>query len=906
MLTLAGPTFAQSLTPAFTYQGQLKNAGSPASGPHVMTFQLHDALSGGGPIGAALVFDGLSGNPPPVQVNDGLFTVSLDFGAAAFNGQRRWLEITVAGTPLSPRQELTAAPYALRAGQNWALNGDAGTTPGTHFLGTSDNQPLELRVNGQRALRLEPRVNSPNVIGGHSGNTVFAGVVGATIGGGGATLGNANQVSDMFGTVGGGSSNQAGNSSGTVDDRPHATVAGGLGNAAEGSYSTVGGGADNTASGEVSIVGGGAFNIASGYASSVGGGTSNAASGLGATVPGGDLNAAAGDFSFAAGRRAKANHQGSFVWGDSTNADFASTATNQFLIRASGGVGIGTNTPNPTFGLHIESQGHGIYVKTPVTTATLNAISAECAATNGSGVSGRASSPTGTNYGVFGSSASNNGGRGVFGWATSTTGTSYGVYGRTDSPDGYAGYFSGGRNYFGGNVGIGTTDPSSRLHVQTATTGRAIFASNSGVGGTGVFGEATAASGTTYGLHGVSSSTSGRGVFGEATAATGTTYGVCGESSSTTGRGLFGSATAATGSTNGVRGESSSTTGRGVFGWANAATGITYGVRGDSDSTSGRGVYGFVGAATGTTHGVFGESASSDGRGVLGVGNFGVYGQSAGTSGRGVFGEATATTGTNYGGRFHAAGTTARGVFSQASSTTGVNFGGVFESLSTEGRGVYGAAVPTTGVTYGVYGVNNSANASAYAVWAQGRSGASGTKSFRIDHPADPENKYLLHYSTESPEVLNAYSGTIALDAAGQAIVELPSYFTRINKDPRYTLTAVGAPMPNLHVAEEIDDAALAAGADAAPGTAAPFCWFRIAGGKPWARVSWRVEAVRNDRWVRERGAPVEVEKEGIEKGTYQHPEFYGQPAEKGMNYEATRQRREADPSDAASAPAAE
>ena len=55
------------------------------------------------------------------------------------------------------------------------------------------------------------------------------------------------------------------------------------------------------------------------------------------------------------------------------------------------------------------------------------------------------------------------------------------------------------------------------------------------------------------------------------------------------------------------------------------------------------------------------------------------------------------------------------------------------------------------------------------------------------------------------------------------------------------------------------------------------------------AKVSWRVEAVRNDLWMRNRAAPVETEKEGLEKGTYQYPEFYGQPKERGMNYEPAR-----------------
>ena len=98
--------------------------------------------------------------------------------------------------------------------------------------------------------------------------------------------------------------------------------------------------------------------------------------------------------------------------------------------------------------------------------------------------------------------------------------------------------------------------------------------------------------------------------------------------------------------------------------------------------------------------------------------------------------------------------------------------------------------------------------------------------------------------------------------------------------------------MPVLHVAEEIDEAALSAGARAEPGEAAPVCSFRIAGGAPGTKVSWRVEALRNDLWVQKRGAPVEVEKQDLEKGTYQHPELYGQPPEVGMNYDAERERQ--------------
>jgi hypothetical protein len=108
-----------------------------------------------------------------------------------------------------------------------------------------------------------------------------------------------------------------------------------------------------------SAIGGGYNNYigTNSWHSAIGGGRQNtiAASAAYATIPGGRDNAvgANASYAFAAGRRAVANHTGAFVWADSTDADFASTGTNQFLIRASGGVGIGTG--NPQAALHVYS-----------------------------------------------------------------------------------------------------------------------------------------------------------------------------------------------------------------------------------------------------------------------------------------------------------------------------------------------------------------------------------------------------------------------------------------------------------------------------------------------------------------------------------------------------------------------
>jgi hypothetical protein len=251
----------------------------------------------------------------------------------------------------------------------WSLSGNAATTPGTNFLGTTDNQALEFKVNNFRVLRLEPNAASPNIIGGFSGNSVTAGVKGATIGGGGESTGT-NRVTDDYGTVGGGFNNQAGNGSGSTSDRNHATVGGGINNTASGysatvggginntasgyyatvggginntasdSAATVGGGINNTASGSYATVGGGIDNTASGSYATVGGGYNNTASNFAATVGGGRDNTAAGDYSFVVGRRAKnndTNHKGVFLFADSTDADFNSTLANEFAARANGG-----------------------------------------------------------------------------------------------------------------------------------------------------------------------------------------------------------------------------------------------------------------------------------------------------------------------------------------------------------------------------------------------------------------------------------------------------------------------------------------------------------------------------------------------------------------------------------------
>jgi hypothetical protein len=167
----------------------------------------------------------------------------------------------------------------------------------------------------------------------------------ATIGGG------AGNTSGEYGTVGGGYVNSSsgdfatvGGGTGNTNSGDSATVGGGANNESSGRFATVGGGASNVSSGDSATVGGGANNVSSGHFATVGGGEYNVSSGDSATVPGGWDNLAGGFNSFAAGQQAQALHDGAFVWADSQNAYYASTGSNQFCIRAQGGVQLDPST----------------------------------------------------------------------------------------------------------------------------------------------------------------------------------------------------------------------------------------------------------------------------------------------------------------------------------------------------------------------------------------------------------------------------------------------------------------------------------------------------------------------------------------------------------------------------------
>ena len=139
-----------------------------------------------------------------------------------------------------------------------------------------------------------------------------------------------------------------------------------------------------------------------------------------------------------------------------------------------------------------------------------------------------------------------------------------------------------------------------------------------------------------------------------------------------------------------------------------------------------------------------------------------------------------------------------------------------------------------------------------------------GGGTFKIDHPLDPENKYLSHSFVESPDMKNIYDGVVRLDANGEAMVELPEWFQALNEDFRYQLTAVGKPSPRLYIAEEIHNNQ-----------------FKISGGAAGAKVSWQVTGSRHDAFAKAHRVIVEETKSAAERGTLLYAREHQMSAER-------------------------
>jgi hypothetical protein len=583
-------------------------------------------------------------------VSNGVFNVILggvgdaSLDTVAFN-EPIDLEIKYGNIVLTPRTPLTSAAYALGMRGMYAVQAEKGGLIAPNLIGGASNNfvangVIGATIGGGGGWTNSGATSHPDSVMGDWG-TVSGGVAnrsgqGAAVGGGSSNSaagtfsvvagGQANSASGFTASVGGGSSNSATGSGSTIAGGTSntasiggSTVAGGQANNASHTFSSVGGGVNNQAVADHATVAGGLANSAAGERSTVAGGWANEASGAYASVVGGFFNAARGEGSFAGGYKARANHEGSFVWNDRSitadNDSLVSTDNNQFLIRASGGVGINTNSP-------------------------FKPLTIQCPLPSCQWLGFRDDSGTSQ-------------------WHINYDG------GFNFVESGVAEY----RLFLedGGFVGIGTNNPKKNLHVNGDIYARGhVFLYSYGGDGTG---------------------------------------------------------------------------------------GIAYlQARDDTDTTS--------------------------------------------------------------------IGLTLR---------------------TTEGGAVRDAIVMAPNGDVAIAG-----------------SLSKGSGTFKIDHPLDPENKYLYHSFVESPDMMNVYNGNVALDDTGVATVELPSYFEALNKDFRYQLTAIGAPGPNLYVADKISGNR-----------------FSIAGGSPGMEVSWQITGIRKDPYAEHNRIQVEVEKPAGERGGYLHPDAY-------------------------------
>src|SRR5215213_8141479 len=245
------------------------------------------------------------------------------------------------------------------------------------------------------------------------------------------------------------------------------------------------------------------------------------------------------------------------------------------------------------------------------------------------------------------------------------------------------------------------------------------------------------------------------------------------------------------------------------------------------------------GTDDGHGYGVRGTSKRLNGTGVLGrsESGFGVKGET--DSGDGMFGMSKTGVGvraqSNDGYAVHGESMSGYGVLGKSKVLSGV------WGLSDTDAGVVGQSTSSVGLyghsnnSYGVYAVSysekNIAALLAGNVTVTGNLEKAGG-SFKIDHPLDPANKYLYHSFVESPDMKNVYDGVVVLDNKGEAEIDLPDWFSALNKDFRYQLTAI-----------------------------------------------------RQDPWANANPIEVEEDKPDKERGYYLHPDLYGPPEEKGISH---------------------
>ncbi len=584
-LLMSPSATAEALTSGFTYQGRVIKQGSPINGPCDLRFSLHDAPEGGTQLGATMTSTNFN-------VINGLFSLVLnankEFGTQAFNGQRRWLAISVrypGGTgnyvTLSPRQELMAAPYALNlvGGASIRNEGNAPSSSSGLYVESVHGDGLTASANAasKAALLAQHKAAGNGVLGQTTAGAGIAGVAGANSGAGPGMRGTS--VSGI-GVEGVGSAGVGVRGSSSSSHGVQGVAGSGSGYGVRGENTGGGGGVLGSTNSSSLVSGAGVVGNNNGSGSGVAG-QSQSGYGVYGTNPGAALANAAGVFG------TSTNNHG--VSGRSTNkAGVYGTSTGGSGVEGVGSVGAGvrgsSTSSHGVLGLTSSESGYGVRgentgagggvlgsanTTSQVTGAGVVGINSS----SGSGVAGQSQTGYGVygtnpgastanaagvygtstnNYGVYGNSTHKTG---VFGNSDNEAGVqgnssnSHGVYGVTGNTQGKSAVFGDHQGGGSGVMGRGTADGvgvmghAGKLSGVTANVTQGIGVWGDSVAGPGVVGT----SANSVGLHGVS--TSGSGVMGVSTSAAG----VMGVSASAAG--VVGASTSAPGvaarSTNG-------------------------------------------------------------------------------------------------------------------------------------------------------------------------------------------------------------------------------------------------------------------------------------------------------------------------------------------------------------------
>lgn len=422
-------------------------------------------------------------------------------------------------------------------------------------------------------------------------------------------------------------------------------------------------------------------------------------------------------------------------------------------------------------------------------------------------------------------------------------------------------------------INVGTLDSNIKFQIQSTTGANSLKSTLVGTPATSIASAGSVYGESTTGIGVIGVSTSQNGIYG---LSTGTLGGIAGVNTGT-GKGIWGVVTGA-----GVAGFfDGGTSGKGLI-VSNGATGIgtenpTGRLTVMQPNTPAPGIdnypaisgYSYTSAAS-LKGGVYGYyNTANYGTGIHGIGYNGIEltdantNFSTGNQDIGVYGSANTAgvEGVSVGG-IGVVGYNKNSSF--AATTGGGNTYGVYGYANTIG----GATVPNT--RYGVYGYATGATTN-YAGYFSGNvqvtgSVAKGSGTFKIDHPLDPENKYLYHSFVESPDMMNVYNGNITTDSNGTASVIMPDYFSALNKDFRYQLTVIGT-FAQAIISQEIKGNT-----------------FVIKTDKPNVKVSWQVTGVRQDKFANAHRVVPEVEKEPEMKGKYLHAKEWGKPESQSID----------------------